>query len=33
VADVDDFIAAARLIADGKSTVDDVIAGNLRLAT
>ena len=31
VADVDDFIAAVRLIADGKSTVDEVIAGELRL--
>jgi serine/threonine-protein kinase len=31
VADVDDFIAAVRLIADGKSTVDDVIADELRL--
>jgi hypothetical protein len=33
VADVDDVIAAVRLIADGKSTVDDVVAGELRLAT
>ena len=30
-ADVKDFIAAVRLIADGKSTVDEVIAGELRL--
>jgi class 3 adenylate cyclase/ActR/RegA family two-component response regulator len=31
VADVDDFIAAVRLIADGKSTIDEVIAGEFRL--
>jgi DNA-binding NarL/FixJ family response regulator len=32
VADVDDFVAAVRTIAEGGTTVDDVIADELRVA-